>query len=170
MLSIEAPNNATKLYRILIRSYLLSKSVLKKYCLRGADMTCVLGEIMTRFYHAKISSIKMAGGLTAQSIGQPATQMMLNLFHYTGVLSKNLTLRLPCLKEITNMAKIVNTPRLTIYLQEGVSGDADSAKVVYSLIKYTVLGDVMKMAEILLQPGASGHSCRQCGPSQDQLH
>ena len=44
----------------------------------------------------------MVGALAAQSIGEPATQMTLNTFHYAGVSAKNVTLGVPRLKEIIN--------------------------------------------------------------------
>ena len=152
VLSVEAQSNATTLYRILIRSYLASKRVLKEYRLSEAALNWVLGEIETRFHHAKVSPGEMAGVLAAQSIGEPATQMTLNTFHYAGVSAKNVTLGVPRLKEIINVAKTVKTPGLTIYLKDNVSSDADVAKVVHSLIEYTVLGDVTKLTEIYYDP------------------
>jgi DNA-directed RNA polymerase beta' subunit len=53
------------------------------------------------------------GALAAQSIGEPATQMTLNTFHFAGVGSKNVTLGVPRLKELINVAKNVKTPALT---------------------------------------------------------
>jgi hypothetical protein len=40
----------------------------------------------------------MVGALAAQSLGEPATQMTLNTFHFAGVSSKNVTLGVPRLK------------------------------------------------------------------------
>jgi len=39
---------------------------------------------------------EMCGTLAAQSIGEPATQMTLNTFHYAGVSSKNVMLAAWC--------------------------------------------------------------------------
>mmetsp|Transcript_6506 Transcript_6506/g.9894 ORF Transcript_6506/g.9894 Transcript_6506/m.9894 type:complete len:1765 (+) Transcript_6506:67-5361(+) len=147
-LSVEAQTNATTLYRILIRSLLASKRVLKDWRLSEAALNWVLGEIETRFNRAKVNPGEMAGVLAAQSVGEPATQMTLNTFHYAGVSAKNVTLGVPRLKEIINVAKSPKTPGLTVYLQEEVSGDADIAKLVHSMIEYTVLGDVVKLTEI----------------------
>ena len=38
---------------------------------------------------------EMVGAMAAQSIGEPATQMTLNTFHFAGVSSKNVTLGVP---------------------------------------------------------------------------
>lgn len=59
----------------------------------------------------------MVGSIGAQSIGEPATQMTLNTFHFAGVSSKNVTLGVPRLKEIINVAKTIKTPSVTVYLK-----------------------------------------------------
>lgn len=62
----------------------------------------------------------MVGALAAQSLGEPATQMTLNTFHYAGVSAKNVTLGVPRLKEIINVSKKPKTPSLTIFLAPGL--------------------------------------------------
>eukprot|EP00978_Attheya_sp_CCMP212_P015069 scaffold38725_cov52-Attheya_sp.AAC.3 len=151
-LSVEAQSNATTLYKILLRSLLSSKRVLMEWRLSEAAFDWALGEIETRFHQAKVNPGEMAGVLAAQSIGEPATQMTLNTFHYAGVSAKNVTLGVPRLKEIINVAKTVKTPGLTVYLKDEVSGDADVAKLVHSMLEYTVLGDVVKLTEIYYDP------------------
>jgi len=151
-LSVEAQSNAITNYRILIRSLLASKRVLKDHRLSRAALDWVLGEIETRFNVAKVSPGEMAGVLAAQSIGEPATQMTLNTFHYAGVSAKNVTLGVPRLKEIINVAKTPKTPGLTVYLEEAVSGDKNIAELVVSTLEFTVLGDVVKKTEIYYDP------------------
>jgi len=73
-------------------------------------------------------------------------------FHYAGVSAKNVTLGVPRLKEIINVAKTPKTPGLTVYLQQHVSGDQDVAKLVHSTLEYTVLGDIVQMTEIYYDP------------------
>mmetsp|Transcript_32962 Transcript_32962/g.49125 ORF Transcript_32962/g.49125 Transcript_32962/m.49125 type:complete len:1763 (-) Transcript_32962:71-5359(-) len=152
VLSTEAQTNATTLYRILVRTVLATKRVLKEYRLSEKALDWVIGQIEDRFHHAKVNPGEMAGVLAAQSIGEPATQMTLNTFHYAGVSAKNVTLGVPRLKEIINVAKTVKTPGLTIYLRPDVSTDADIVRTVHSLIEYTVLGDLVKLTEIYYDP------------------
>ncbi|KAG7372289.1 DNA-directed RNA polymerase subunit A' [Nitzschia inconspicua] len=151
-LSVEAQNNATSLYRILIRSMLASKRVLKEFRLSEAALNWVIGEIETRFHTAKVNAGEMVGVLAAQSIGEPATQMTLNTFHYAGVSAKNVTLGVPRLKEIINVAKTPKTPGLTVYLAEEFSGDRQVAELVVSMLEYTVLKDIVKRTEIWYDP------------------
>ncbi|GAX18796.1 DNA-directed RNA polymerase II subunit RPB1 [Fistulifera solaris] len=151
-LSVEAQANATTLYRILIRSLLASKRVLSEFRLTKAALEWVVGEIETRFFVAKVSPGEMAGVLAAQSIGEPATQMTLNTFHYAGVSAKNVTLGVPRLKEIINVAKTPKTPGLTVYLPVMVSSDEKVAELVVSLLEFTVLGDLVRKTEIYYDP------------------
>jgi DNA-directed RNA polymerase II subunit RPB1 len=101
----EIRNNAVLLFSILIRSTLASKRVLKEYKLTKEAFTWLLGEIESRFQKAICSPGEMVGAISAQSIGQLVTQLTLNTFHYAGVSSKNITLGVPRLKEIVNIAK-----------------------------------------------------------------
>ena len=65
----------------------------------------MLGEIESKFNQAQSTPGEMVGAMAAQSIGEPATQMTLNTFHFAGVSSKNVTLGVPRLKEIINISK-----------------------------------------------------------------
>ena len=69
------------------------------------------------------------GALAAQSLGEPATQMTLNTFHYAGVSAKNVTLGVPRLKELINISKKPKTPSLTVFLTGQPARDAERAKV-----------------------------------------
>ena len=73
----------------------------------------------------------MVGALAAQSLGEPATQMTLNTFHYAGVSAKNVTLGVPRLKEIINVSKKPRTPSLTVFLTGAAAKDAEKAKVTW---------------------------------------
>ena len=73
------------------------------------------------------------GALAAQSLGEPATQMTLNTFHYAGVSAKNVTLGVPRLKEIINVSKRPKTPSLTIFLRGQAARDAEKCKVRFHI-------------------------------------
>jgi DNA-directed RNA polymerase II subunit RPB1 len=78
----------------------------------------IIGEVKSRFEQAIVNPGEMVGPIAAQSLGEPATQMTLNTFHNAGISSKNVTLGVPRLKEIINVAKNIKTPSLKIYLQK----------------------------------------------------
>ena len=60
----------------------------------------MIGEVKTAFLKARAPAGEVCGVLAAQAIGEPATQMTLNTFHFAGVSSKNVTLGVPRLKEV----------------------------------------------------------------------
>uniref|UniRef100_A0A3B4BCA3 DNA-directed RNA polymerase subunit n=1 Tax=Periophthalmus magnuspinnatus TaxID=409849 RepID=A0A3B4BCA3_9GOBI len=85
---------------------------------------------------------EMVGALAAQSLGEPATQMTLNTFHYAGVSAKNVTLGVPRLKELINISKRPKTPSLTVFLLGQAARDAERAKDILCRLEHTTLRKV----------------------------
>ena len=122
-LSLEAQRNSTILFFALVRSTLSAKRVMKEFKLSPAAFNWVIGEVESRFKMALAPPGDGIGTVAAQSIGEPATQMTLNTFHFAGVSAKNVTLGVPRLKEIINIAKKIKTPSLTVALRKDLAGD-----------------------------------------------
>ena len=95
---------------------------------------------------------EMVGALAAQSLGEPATQMTLNTFHYAGVSAKNVTLGVPRLKEIINVSKKPKTPSLTIFLLGQSARDAEKCKDVLVSLEHTTLRKVTANTAIYYDP------------------
>lgn len=151
-ISIEAQTNVTLLFRMHLRSNLASRRVLEEDHLNQEAFEWVMGEIESRFNLAVAPPGEMCGTLAAQSIGEPATQMTLNTFHYAGVSSKNVTLGVPRLKEIINVAVNLKTPITTVFLQEGYARDMRSAKEVQTQLAHITLKTVTASSEIFYDP------------------
>jgi DNA-directed RNA polymerase II subunit RPB1 len=150
--SQEAQRNATMLMNILIRSSLCSKQVLQIHHLTTEAFDWLCGQIETRFQQAQVQPGEMVGVLAAQSIGEPATQMTLNTFHYAGVSAKNVTLGVPRLKEIINLSNKPKTPSMTIFLTDQVMNDANKCKQVLSNLEHCTLGKVTANTSIYYDP------------------
>lgn len=88
------------------------------------------------------------GTVTAQSIGEPGTQMTLRTFHYAGVKEFNVTLGLPRLIELVDARKIPSTPITYIYLDEEHRYDPEKAKEVARRIEFTRVENVVASAYI----------------------
>ena len=88
------------------------------------------------------------GVITAQSIGEPGTQMTLRTFHYAGVKEKNVTIGLPRIIEIVDAKQKPSTPRMTIYLDEKHRYSQEAAEKIANRIKSTKLRDIVKSAKI----------------------
>lgn len=94
----------------------------------------------------------MIGSIAAHSLGEPATQMTLNTFHFAGVSSKNVTLGVPRLKEVINVAKNLKTPMLQIYLVEQHRKSQQAVMKVQGIIEHTTIDHVLKESGIFYDP------------------
>ncbi|KZT68820.1 DNA-directed RNA polymerase II, subunit 1 [Daedalea quercina L-15889] len=151
-ISQEAQNNATLLFRIHLRATFAARRVLERHHLNREAFEWVLGEIEAKFNQSVAHPGEMCGTLAAQSIGEPATQMTLNTFHYAGVSSKNVTLGVPRLKEIINVATNIKTPSLSVFLDPHLANDQRKANSVQQELAYTSLRTVTAAVEIWFDP------------------
>ena len=148
----ELKENVNSLLRIHIRSSLAFKKVVLQYKLSKKAFIWVLNEICIQYRKAISQPGEMVGTIAAQSIGQPATQMTLNTFHYAGVSAKNVTLGVPRLKEIINVFKNSKTPSLSIYLLRQCSSSPKRVKRVQQALEYTCLKNLLQGVQYLYDP------------------
>lgn len=151
-LSVEAQKNATWLFMCHLRSRLCFRRLVLEGNLNRVAFDWVLGEIESRFGRAAVAPGEMVGVLAAQSIGEPATQMTLNTFHFAGVSSKNVTLGVPRLKEILNVAKQIKTPSCLVYQIPENMFSKETAKHLRSAVEHTTMRSVTETTEIWYDP------------------
>ncbi|KAF2401841.1 putative DNA-dependent RNA polymerase II largest subunit [Trichodelitschia bisporula] len=151
-LSKEAQESATLLIKAHLRSRLAYKRLVVEHSLNKLAFENILGEFENSFLRAAASPGDMVGVLAAQSIGEPATQMTLNTFHFAGVSSKNVTLGVPRLKEILNCAVNIKTPSMWVYQEGDNRFSQEGAKKLRSLVEHTKLKSVTDAAEIYYDP------------------
>ena len=89
-----------------------------------------------------IDPTEACGMISAQSIGEPGTQMTMRTFHYAGVAEINVTLGLPRLIEIVDARSTPSTPMMNIYLRDEYRINPDLAKEIANKIEITRLTDV----------------------------
>ncbi len=104
-----------------------------------------LGEVLTRISDKygvhSIDANESAGIVSAQSIGEPGTQMTMRTFHYAGVAEMNVTLGLPRLIEIVDARRVPSTPIMEIYIRS-THNDLEKMKRIATEIETTALEDV----------------------------
>jgi len=88
------------------------------------------------------------GVVTAESIGEPSTQMTLNVFHFAGVAEMNVTVGLPRLIEIFDARKVPSTPKMEIYIKQKYAKTAQMVKDIATKIKEANLEDVSSSISI----------------------
>lgn len=87
------------------------------------------------------------GLVTAESIGEPGTQMTLNTFHFAGVSEMNVTTGLPRLIEILDARKEISTNMMEIYLKKPYSQGKD-IRLIAESVKETRFKEYLKEISI----------------------
>jgi DNA-directed RNA polymerase subunit A' len=94
-----------------------------------------------------ISSGEAIGIITAQSFGEPSTQMALNTFHFAGVAEMQVTSGLPRLIEIFDARRTPSTPEVEIYLDKTHNNEKD-AKIIAEKVQEFRLQDIAEEIKI----------------------
>ncbi|MEK6826063.1 MAG: DNA-directed RNA polymerase subunit A'' [Nanoarchaeota archaeon] len=115
---------------------LASNNVSKK------ELEEVLEELKKAYETSKIHAGEAIGIITAESFGEPSTQMTLNVFHFAGVSEMSVSAGLPRLIEIFDARETIKTPMMNVYLDSPHNKDPVSVKKVAGLIKEVKLSDV----------------------------
>ena len=111
----------------------LSKDGIEKVAKKGLEL----------YNNAKAEPGQAVGIVTAQSIGEPGTQMTLRTFHFAGIAERNVTLGLPRLIELVDARKKPVTPTMDIYLDKESKNDQAKAVEVARNILETSVNDVI---------------------------
>ena len=140
------------IFEILIDIHLNPKVLLSKY-INKEEYNEIISIIEDKYNSSKISPGEMVGALAAQSIGEPATQMTLNTFHFAGVSAKsNVTRGIPRLKELIHVSKNMKSPSTIVNLKEEYSYDRNKSTYVKNNLEYTILKDLVDNCKIYYEP------------------
>lgn len=128
---------------VLLDSYLSPKQVIMKHHLNKNSFDYIIFSIKTKYFESIIPIGELVGTIAAQSIGEPATQMTLNTFHFAGVGAKSSIVRgVPRLKEIISVSKNIKTPSATVFLKDDYAYDKSAATDVLNSIELTRISDI----------------------------
>ncbi len=101
--------------------------------------------VETRYFNTRVDPLDPVGTVSAQSIGEPGTQMTMNTFHYAGVAEIDVTQGLPRLIELVDARKTPDTPMMTVHLEDEYADNRERAhEVVWQIeaTKILALGDI----------------------------
>ena len=139
--------------KILIDIHLHPKILINKYKIQKEEYHMILEVIQETYEKSKISPGEMVGAIAAQSIGEPATQMTLNTFHYAGVSAKsNVTRGIPRLRELLGVTKNLKAPSTIIKLKDEFGLHQNKSQYAKNKLEYTVLKDVVTQNQIYYDP------------------
>jgi DNA-directed RNA polymerase subunit A" len=115
----------------------------------------VVQATVSQYRETRVDPLDPVGTVSAQSIGEPGTQMTMNTFHYAGVAEIDVTQGLPRLIELVDARKEPDTPMMTVHLDEEYASDREKAhEVVWNIeaTKILQLGDVStNVADMVVQ-------------------
>jgi len=120
-----------------LRNAKLSKKGIESVCKKGLEL----------YNKSKVEPGQAVGIVTAQSIGEPGTQMTLRTFHTAGIAEKNVTLGLPRIIELVDARKKPATPSMDIFLSKDLKSDRDSAIEIARNILQTTVKDLVEEVE-----------------------
>jgi DNA-directed RNA polymerase subunit A" len=112
----------------------------KKY--KDSDITKIRKNLLTAYENSKIAPGEAIGVVTAESFGEPATQMALNVFHMAGVAEMQVTQGLPRLIEIFDARKEPSTPKMVLPIRPKFSRNIDMVRELALKIKETRYVDI----------------------------
>jgi DNA-directed RNA polymerase subunit A' len=107
----------------------------------------VLKKALELYDNAKVEPGQAVGVVTAQSIGEPGTQMTLRTFHFAGIRERNVTLGLPRLIELVDARKKPVTPTMDIYLDESFKKSKEKAIKVAREVLHTKISALISSTE-----------------------
>ena len=105
--------------------------------------TQVMEESVQAYEKAKVHPGECVGLVSAESIGEPGTQMTLSTFHFAGVSEMSVTTGLPRIIEIFDARKDIKTAMMEIYLQSKYN-TIEEVKKFAAKIKETTFGELVQ--------------------------
>jgi len=106
------------------------------------DVEKVLLRLTQVYERAKINAGESIGVITAESFGEPSTQMTLNVFHFAGVAEMSVSLGLPRLIEIFDARKTIKTPMMSVFIKPQWNKDPLKVKKIAAAVKEIKLKEV----------------------------
>jgi DNA-directed RNA polymerase subunit A" len=108
-----------------------------------SNLTKVMEESVRAYNVARVHAGECVGLVSAESIGEPGTQMTLNTFHFAGVAEMNVTTGLPRIIEVFDTRKVIKTPTMEIFLNAPINKEMETVRKLAAQIKATTFGELV---------------------------
>ncbi|ABL87879.1 DNA-directed RNA polymerase, subunit A' [Pyrobaculum islandicum DSM 4184] len=108
----------------------------------------IIYRVLKLYITSLIDPGEAIGIITAQSIGEPSTQMILRSFHYAGLREFSMARGLPRLIEIVDARRNPSTPLMFIYLKPPYNRDREKAETVAKKIQQVTLEMLAKEIDV----------------------
>ena len=107
------------------------------------NLTKVMEDVHRTYNKAKVHPGECVGLVSAESIGEPGTQMTLNTFHLAGVAEVQVTTGLPIIIEIFDARKEIKTPMMEIYLKKPYNTKIEVVRKLAAQIKEAMFAELV---------------------------
>jgi DNA-directed RNA polymerase subunit A" len=138
-----------------------------------SDVDDIVYAVESQYLETRVDPLDPVGTVSAQSIGEPGTQMTMNTFHYAGVAEIDVTQGLPRLIELVDARKTPDTPMMTVHLEGEHAVNRERAhEVVWQIeaTKILALGDVStNVADMLVQIDLNEETLAERWPTVDSV-
>ena len=118
------------------------------YCLTTSEAQQLMEFFEMKYHQSMVPAGEMVGTLTAQSLGEPVTQMTLDTFHHAGDSRKNVSLGVPRFEELINASKTPRTPTCSIFFSDHGPAEIDRAVDVAFNVVHTTVRDVVSTVSV----------------------
>ncbi len=99
-------------------------------------------ETIDQYKKAQLNPGEAIGIVSAQSLGEPGTQMTMRTFHFVGVAELNVTLGLPRIIEILDARKEPKTPAMMVAVKKKYSQNKAKVDKIANKIQQVSLGEI----------------------------
>jgi DNA-directed RNA polymerase II subunit RPB1 len=145
----------TQLFKVMYFYYLSPKDLLMVKRFNKKALTVLLEMVVLKYKNSLIAPGEMVGMISAQSIGEPTTQLTLNTFHTAGsgvAMKANVTRGVPRIEELLSITENPKNSSLTICLKKDEETDCERAKELIAQIELTQLSELVESVSICFDP------------------
>ena len=143
----------TQLFKVMYYYYLSPKELLLVKRFNKSALSILISVINLQYKRSIVAPGEMVGMVSAQSIGEPTTQLTLNTFHSAGVASKsNATRGVPRIEEILSLSENPKNPSITVYFKEDDESTPERVQEFIPMIEHTKFSEVVETVEVCFDP------------------
>ena len=141
------------MFRLVYYYYLNPASIVVQHRFTRDSLVFLLEKIVYMYKRSLVNPGEMVGLISAQSIGEPTTQMNLNTFHFAGISTKsNVTRGVPRMEEILALTRNMKNPSMTIFLKAEDESNREKAFDMISRIENTKFKNFVEKCDIYYDP------------------
>lgn len=142
-------NDGLWMFKFMLYQHAHPKKLMIDLKMSQGQFDVFVSTLETLFQRAQIEAGDAVGPVSAQSIGEPCTQLTLNTFHLSGVGAKSTVTRgVPRLQELFHLSKNPKNPSLTVKIDKSMNQDKSNVQKIGAEIGLISLSDLVTTTEI----------------------